>query len=189
MAGPKTKPPATTGTEGQTAAPAPTPGPPGRDEGRHPLAALRDEMDRLFDDFFAGFSVAPFRRRRLETDPWRRFQGMFEGTFPAADVVEGEREYRITAELPGMSGNDLEISLAGDVLTVKGEKKEEREEQGGNRYVAERRFGSFQRSFRLPEDADPGKIEAGFKNGVLTVTLPKRPEAQAKRRKIEVKPA
>ena len=179
------KTPATTGTEGETAAPVP----PGRDEGRHPLAALRDEVDRLFDDFFAGFSVAPFRRRRLETDPWRRFQGMFEGTFPAADVVEGEREYRITAELPGMGEKDLEISLAGDVLTVKGEKKEEREEQGGNRYVAERRFGSFQRSFRLPEDADPGKIEAGFKNGVLTVTLPKRPEAQAQRRKIEVKPA
>jgi HSP20 family protein len=114
---------------------------------------------------------------------------MFEGTFPAADVVEGEREYRITAELPGMSEKDLEISLGGDVLTVKGEKKEEREEQGGNRYVAERRFGSFQRSFRLPEDADPDRIEAGFKNGVLTVTLPKRPEAQAQRRKIEVKPA
>ena len=87
-----------------------------------------------------------------------------------------------------MSGKDLEIAPGGDVPTVKGEKKE-REGKGGNRYVAERRFGSFQRSFRLPEDADPGKIEAGFKNGVLTVTLPKRPEAQAQRRKIEVKPA
>ena len=85
-----------------------------------------------------------------------------------------------------MSEKDLEISLAGDVLTVKGEKKEEREEQGGNRYVAERRFGSFQRSFRLPEDADPGKIEAGFKNGVLTVTLPKSPKAEARSKRIAI---
>ena len=95
MAEPETKTPAKTGTEEETTAPAPMPE---REEGRHPLAALRDEMDRLFDDFFGGISRS-FRRRRLETDPWRRFQGIFEGTFPAADVVEGERDYRITAEL------------------------------------------------------------------------------------------
>ena len=127
--------------------------------------------------------------RRLDTDPWRRFQGMFEATFPIADVVEGETDYRITAELPGMSEKDIEISLAGDTLTVKGEKKEEHEEKAQNRYVSERRYGSFQRSFALPEDADPEKIEAAFKNGVLTITLPKRPEAQAKQRKIEVRAA
>ena len=114
---------------------------------------------------------------------------MFEATFPTADVVEGEKDYKITAELPGMSEKDIEIALAGDVLTLKGEKKEEHEEKGQNRYVSERRYGSFQRSFALPEDADPEKIEAAFKNGVLTVTLPKRPEAQAKQRKIEVKAA
>ena len=146
-------------------------------------------MDRLFDDFFTGWPMASFRRRRVDTDPWRRFQGMFEATFPTADVVEGEKDYKITAELPGMSEKDLEIALAGDVLTLKGEKKEEHEEKGQNRYVSERRYGSFQRSFALPEDADPEKIEAAFKNGVLTVTLPKRPEAQAKQRKIEVKAA
>jgi HSP20 family protein len=112
---------------------------------------------------------------------------MFDATFPVADVVEGERDYRVTAELPGLSEKDIEISLAGDTLTVKGEKKEEREEKAESRYVSERRFGSFQRSFQLPEDADPEKIEAGFKNGVLTITLPKRPGAQVKRRKIEVK--
>ena len=114
---------------------------------------------------------------------------MFEATFPVADVVEGERDYRVTAELPGMSEKDIEIALAGDVLTLKGEKKEEHEGKGQNRYVSERRYGLFQRSFALPEDADPEKIEAEFKNGVLTVTLPKRPEAQAKQRKIEVKAA
>ena len=180
MAKAETKSPAKTETVAK--APMPVPG-----WGPHPLGALRDEMERLFDDFFAGFPVTPLRRWRLETDPWRRFQGMFEATFPVADVVEGERDYRVTAELPGMSEKDIEISLAGDTLTVKGEKKEEREEKAENRYVAERRFGSFQRSFQLPEDADPERIEAGFKNGVLTITLPKRPDAQAKRRKIEVK--
>ncbi len=153
---------------------------------RHPLVALRDEVDRLFDDFFSGIA-APALRRRLDTDPWRRFQGMFEGTFPNADVVEGETEYRITAELPGMSEKDIEIALAGDVLTLKGEKKERHEEKGANRYVAERRYGSFQRSFTLPDDADPEKIAAEFKNGVLAVTLPKRPGAKAQARKIEVR--
>jgi HSP20 family protein len=152
------------------------------------LATLREEMDRLFDDFFGGSPKMPFRRR-IDTDPWRRFQGMFEATFPTTDVVEGEQAYTITAELPGMSEKEIEISLSADMLTLKGEKKEEREEKGQNRYVSERRYGSFQRSFALPEDSDPDKIEAAFKNGVLTVTLPKRPEAQTKRRKIEVKAA
>ena len=126
MAKAETKSPAKTETVAK--APMPVPG-----WGPHPLGALRDEMERLFDDFFAGFPVTPLRRWRLETDPWRRFQGMFEATFPVADVVEGERDYRVTAELPGMSEKDIEISLAGDTLTVKGEKKEEREERAENR--------------------------------------------------------
>lgn len=155
---------------------------------RHPLMSLREEMDRLFDDFFGGSSLMPFRRR-VDTDPWRRFQGMFEATFPTTDVVEDEKSYRISAELPGLSEKDIEISLAGDVLTLKGEKKEEHEDKSGNRFVAERRYGAFQRSFALPEDADAERVEASFRNGVLSVTLPKRPEARAKARTIEVKSA
>ena len=158
-----------------------------RESGRHPVLALREEMERLFDDFFTGWSMGSIRRRPFGANPWRRFQGMFESTFPTADLVEDEAAYRITAELPGISDKDVEISLAGDVLTLKGEKKEEREEKGQNRYLTERRFGSFQRSFALPEDADPEKIDAEFKNGVLTVILPKRPDAQAKQRRIEVR--
>jgi HSP20 family protein len=154
---------------------------------RHPMLALRDEMDRLFDDFFAGFPAGPFRRRGLTADPWRRFQGMFDATFPTADVIESDRDYRITAELPGLSEQDIELALAGDVLTLKGEKKEEREQKSANRYVAERRYGTFQRSFPLPEDADPEQVNAAFKNGVLTVTVPKRPDAKPKQRKIEVR--
>jgi HSP20 family protein len=114
---------------------------------------------------------------------------MFDETFLTADVVEGDKDYRITAELPGMSEKDIEIALVGDVLTLKGEKKEEHEEKGESRYVAERRYGTFQRSFALPEDVDAEKIAASFKNGVITVTLPKRPDAQPKQRKIEVKAA
>ena len=166
-----------------TAATAPA----GTEPSRHPLLTLRDEVDRLFDDFFAGFAAPMFRRRRLDADPWRRFQGMFEGTFPNADVVEGEKDYRITAELPGMAEQDVEIALLGDVLTLKGEKKAEHAEKDRNRYVSERRFGSFQRSFALPDDADPEKIVAEFKNGVLAVTVPKRPGAKPQERRIEVK--
>jgi HSP20 family protein len=152
---------------------------------RHPLLALRDEMDRLFDDFFAGPALTPFRRG--EAEPWRRFSRMFESGFPAVDVAENEREYRITVELPGLDEKDIEIALAGDTLAVRGEKKQEREEKKESYVLSERRYGSFERSFPLPEDAEPEGIEARFRNGVLTLTLPKRPEAQAKRRTIEVK--
>jgi HSP20 family protein len=167
-----------------TGAPAPRPS---GEETRHPLMAFRDEMDRLFDDFFSGFSLSPFRRRRLEADPWRRFQGVFEATFPVVDVTETESEYRVKAELPGMEEKDIDIALTGGVLMIKGEKRQEQEEKKENYFVSERRYGTFQRSFRLPEDVDPEKIEASMKSGVLTLTLPKRPEAQAKAKKIEVK--
>ena len=88
----------------------------------YPLATLRDEMDRLFDDFFTGWPMTSFRRRRGDTDPWRRFQGMFEATFPTADVVAGEKKYKITAELPGMSEHPRD-RLAGDVLTLKARRR------------------------------------------------------------------
>jgi HSP20 family protein len=157
-----------------------------REVARHPLVALREEMDRLFDDFFTGLPTTPFRRRGMAADPWRRLQGLFESTFPTTDVVESEKDYLITAELPGMSENDIEIALAGDMLTLKGEKKEEREEKGANRYVAERRYGAFARSFPLPEDADPGQVAAVFKNGVLTVTLPKTEPTAPKSKRIAI---
>lgn len=164
--------------------------PPAPGEGAgHPLLSLRREMDRLFDDFFAGFPFGSSSRRWLATDPWRRFQGLLEATYPAVEVAEDETSYRITAELPGMEEKDVELSLAGDVLTLKGEKRQEREEKEGSTVVSERRYGSFRRSFPLPEDADPERIEASFKNGVLTVTVPRKPEAQSSRRRIEIKPA
>jgi HSP20 family protein len=103
------------------------------------------------------------------------------------DVAERENEYEITAELPGMEEKDIEVNVSDDLLTIKGEKREEKEEKKKDYYVSERRYGSFQRSFSLPDGIDANKIEAKFINGVLTVILPKTPEAQKKQKKIEIK--
>jgi HSP20 family protein len=106
---------------------------------------------------------------------------------PAVDVVEKEKEYQLLAELPGLDEKDVEVSVADDILTIKGEKKEEKEEKAKNYYVSERRYGTFQRSFQLPAGVDAEKIEANFQKGVLTVTLPKAPEALKKEKKIAIK--
>jgi HSP20 family protein len=103
------------------------------------------------------------------------------------DVVETEKEYQITAELPGLSEKDVEVVVADEILTIKGEKKEEKEEKAKNYYLSERRYGAFKRSFQLPSGVDADKIEAGFQNGVLTLTLPKTPEAQKSEKKIAIK--
>jgi HSP20 family protein len=155
---------------------------------RHPLLALREEMDRLFDDFFTGWPLGPLARRP-EADPWRRLQGALGMAYPAVDAKEDETAYRVTAELPGMTEKDVEVTLANGVLMLKGHKREEKEERKEDYYVSERRFGSFQRSLRLPEGVDQGRIEAELKDGVLTVVLPKTAEAQAEAKRIEVKAA
>jgi HSP20 family protein len=105
---------------------------------------------------------------------------------PRLDVSETEREIKVTAELPGMDEKDVNVTLEGDVLTLKGEKKAEAEEKGKNFHRVERTYGSFQRVITLPAEVDATKVTAGFKKGVLTVTLAKSPAAQT--RKIEVKP-
>jgi HSP20 family protein len=120
---------------------------------------------------------------------WRR--AALAASAPAVDVVEKETAYEITAELPGMDEKNIELTVADDMLTIKGEKREEREEKKKDYYLSERRFGSFERSFRLPEGVESDKVEASFKKGVLTVTLPKTPEAQkkSKEKKISIKTA
>ena len=112
-----------------------------------------------------------------------------EGLAPAVDIVEGEKAYEVTAELPGMDDKDIEVTLTDDVLTIKGEKREEKEEKRKNYRFSERHYGAFERSFEAPEGVDADKIEANFKKGVLTVTLPKKPEAQKATKKIDVKAA
>jgi len=140
--------------------------------------SLRTEMDRLFDNFTGRFGVTPFLPR---------FDTSLSLPSPAVDITEEEGAFKLSAEVPGMSEKDIDVSLSGDTLTIKGEKRQEREEKGDNRYLSERSYGAFQRSFSLPEDVDREDIAASFDKGVLTVTLPR--SAKAAPKKIEVKAA
>jgi HSP20 family protein len=148
--------------------------------------SFRTEMDRLFDRFAGGFGLPSFGRM---FDAAPRFAASFGMPSPAIDIAEEEGSYKLTAELPGMAEKDIEISLTDDVLTIKGEKKQETEKKEANFYLSERAYGAFQRSFVLPDKVDTDKIGAEFAKGVLTVTLPKLPEAKAEPKKIEVKQA
>ena len=153
-----------------------------------PFEGLRREIDRLFDDFGQGFWRSPFRRSVVDFEPlWPR--NLSWGAAPAVDIVEGDKGYEVTAELPGMDQKNIEVKVANGGITIKGEKKEEKEEKQKDYYLSERRYGSFERYLRMPEGVDTDKIEASFKNGVLTVTLPKKPEAQKPTKRIDVKAA
>jgi HSP20 family protein len=157
--------------------------------GTDPWQAFRTEMDRLFDRFSGGFLGFPSMRRLFDVEPLWRDEPLPGMTMPAVDVSEDEKAYKLMAELPGMSEKDVEVTLTGDLVMLKGEKQQEREEKGKNRYLSERSYGSFQRSFYLPEGVARDKVTAEFKDGVLTVMLPKTVEAQAQTKKVEVKAA
>ena len=172
-------------TPAKVAAPAPTA--PRSDAFWQPLTALRDEVDRVFDSFWRGLGSGIGRPSRLLTTPsWPADSG-FGLSVPAMDVVEAEKEYRVTAELPGLGAGDVELSVTDDMLTIKGEKKEEKEEKAENYYLSERRYGSFHRAFPLPKGVDRDRIDAKFDKGVLTITLPKTAEVAARQKKIEIK--
>ncbi len=151
-----------------------------------PFDRLRSEIDRLFDDFGMGPWHSPFRRGVFDVEPFWRGE-LSWGKAPAVDIAETEKGYEITAELPGIDEKNVEVKYADGVLTVKGEKKGEKAERKENYYLSERSYGTFQRSFGVPDNVDADKVEAAFKNGVLTVTLPKTPEAQKKEKRIEIK--
>ena len=153
-----------------------------------PFEGLRREVDRLFDDFDGGFWRSPFRRSAVDVEPFWQTETAL-GAVPAVDVTETDKAYEITAELPGMDEKDMEVKFANGVLTIKGEKQDEKEEKKQDYYLRERSFGSFQRTFQVPDGVDTGKIDASFKKGVLTVTLPKSTEAQKAEKKIAVKAA
>jgi HSP20 family protein len=163
-------------------------GPPARTLAADPWSAFRTEKDRLFDRFSGGFGL-PSMRRMFDMEPGWRSEAPFGIAAPAVDVTEDDKAYKIAAELPGMSEKDIDVSITGDMLVLKGEKRQEREEKDKNRYLAERSYGSFQRSFMLPDGIDRDKISAEFSKGVLTLTLPKTHEAQKQQKKIEVKSA
>jgi HSP20 family protein len=141
---------------------------------------MRD-MDRLFDRMSSMIELPAMER-------------VFERTMganvfaPAIDVAETKDEYTLTAEIPGLEPSQVDVSVAGDMLVIKGEKTRETEKTEGGTQISERTFGSFRRSFQLPDDVDAGQIEANHRNGVLTIRLPKTGEATTPK-KIEVKTA
>ncbi len=141
-----------------------------------PFELLRREMNSLFDNFFRGFDVWP---------SWEKF-GV--GTFtPKVDVKESDKEITVSAELPGIDDKDLDVSITKDTLTIKGEKKQEKEDKGKDYYRMERSYGSFTRTIPLPAEIDTDKAKAEFKKGVLTVSLPKTAKAIKETKKIPVK--
>jgi len=140
-----------------------------------PFGWLRGEIDRLFDDF-------PSPERALFGSSTRALK-------PALEMTRDDKGYRLTVELPGLSEKDVEIGLADGVLTVSGEKKEETGRKEKGVLLSERRFGSFRRQVALPDDVDPDKITAQFKDGVLTVTLARDDKAPPRSRKIAIEKA
>jgi HSP20 family protein len=141
-----------------------------------PFANFRREVDRMFDDFFKGAGHG-----------LQSWNAGWQAMAPRIDISDSDKELVVTAEIPGLDEKDLEVTLAGDLLTIKGEKKTENEDRNGNAYYVERRFGSFARSVRLPFEAGDQQVEANYDRGILTVRVPKPPEAQRQVRRIEVK--
>ena len=142
----------------------------------HPFFALHWEVNRMFDDFFHSFDLAPFGERKG-----------FGAFSPSVDVREDEKEVVVKAELPGLDEKDVEVTLTDDALTIRGEKKDEKEEKGKDYWHREASYGSFRRVVPLPKGINTEKADARFKNGVLTVTLPRLEEAKAKGKRIPVK--
>jgi HSP20 family protein len=141
------------------------------------LSDLHREVDRVFDSFWGGLGSTP---------------SIFGGNGGGlaldlrVDTTEDDKAYHVTAELPGMSEKDVEVTFADNTLTISGEKKEEKEVKEENYHRRERSFGSFRRSFALPVEIDEGKIAASFRNGVMTIDLPKSKTAQKKAKKITI---
>lgn len=138
---------------------------------------IQREMNRIFDDFFRGWDLAS--------------PGTAEGRFgffqPSIDVKHSEKEIFVKAELPGLDEKDIEVLLTDDALTIRGEKRDEKEEKGKTYYHMERSYGFFNRVIPLPADVDQKKVQAQFKNGVLSITLQKTQEEKAKGKKIPIK--
>lgn len=144
-----------------------------------PFKTFRREMDRFFDDFWKrpplGSSLTPVEREKA--------------IFPDMDVLENDKIFQITAELPGLEEKDIKVELNNNLLIIRGEKKLEKEDKGNNYYITERSSGFFHRAIQIPTAVDENNIDATMKNGILTITLPKSAEAIAHARQIEIKKA
>jgi HSP20 family protein len=147
--------------------------------------SFRQQVDDLFDNFsdgFQSFALRPFLHLERTWPKDANFAAL------AVDVVENDKNYSITAELPGVHEKDVDVSVSNGCLAIKGEKRQERTEKSENHYLSERSYGVFRRMFGLPPGTDESKIEAKFHNGVLTVTVPKNAESPDAR-KVDVKAA
>ncbi|MFA6139237.1 MAG: Hsp20/alpha crystallin family protein [Hyphomicrobium sp.] len=147
-----------------------------------PLENLRRDFNQLFGDFSDRWG-SPIRHSLFGPES----RELTWASAPAVDIAEKDKAYEITAELPGMDEKNVEVKVANGMLIIKGEKREEKEEKKKDYYLSERRYGAFERRFQIPEGVDGDKIDATFKKGLLTVTLPKTAAAQAAEKKIAVK--
>jgi len=145
--------------------------------GGDPFVSMQREMHRLFDNFFEGTGLSSSDQ-----------SGIGFAT-PKVDVAETEDSVHVTAELPGMQEKDIDVTLAGRNLVLRGEKKLEKEDKNKNFHRIERSYGSFHRSIPLPTDVDGQKVDASFKGGVLTVVLPKMKPSAPPGKKIAVRSA
>jgi HSP20 family protein len=148
----------------------------GRTSGNDMFSNLHREIDRVFSDFGRGVPAFGSLGQNGRMDL-------------RVNVAEQDGAIEVTAEIPGVSPEDIDVQLKEGMLTIRGEKKEEKDEKNKDYHVVERSYGMFERSFRLPAEVDSQKVEASFDKGVLKVTLPKLPEAKSKVQKIAVKPA
>jgi HSP20 family protein len=147
---------------------------------QNPIAQLHREVDRLFENVFRGFGLSPFRSdffTPLTTS------GLLK---PQVDIGASDKEYSITIEVPGVDKEDVKVEIANNTMTIRGEKKQEKEEKNKNYYCVERSYGSFQRVLSLPEDADQKDIKATFKNGVLTVKMTRKALPKTDVKQIEI---
>ena len=147
---------------------------PWRSRDRGGLVDLQDRVNLMFDEFFRGFPLMPKGEEYLE---W----------MPALDVSETDEAIEVTAELPGVKPEDVDVNLSEELLTIRGEKRAEKEETKRDYHRIERSYGSFTRTVKLPASVNAEKVEATFKDGVLTIVLPKREEARTRKVKVEVK--
>jgi HSP20 family protein len=145
----------------------------------YPLSRIHQEIDQLFEDFFRGSWVSPFRQI---DQTW--MGGMM---LPKVDVAEGSKHYTITVEVPGVEEKDIDLTVADGTLTIRGEKRQEQEDHDRQYHRVERSYGAFQRVISLPTDAKEEDIEAKFKNGILTLTVQKNPTVKQAGRKIAIK--
>lgn len=158
--------------------------------GKHPLLELRREVDSLFENFFSNFSLGPFGRDRDLFDAFRKFGPTATSGYdlmPSMDVKETDTEFHVSAELPGMEEDDIELTLADGQLVIKGQKKEETKSDDDGHHLMERRYGSIYRSLPLPDGVDENSVEATYDKGVLNVTLKKTKSKKKAARSVKIK--